>query len=89
LVFRTTGAETKSTFPGILALDTLVTLTDILVVKHTDCGGLVIRDANVKKQLLELAPRSEDKIKAMQFAEITGSVFLVHIGHSEILTICD
>lgn len=86
-MFRTTGADTKSILPGILALDNLVGLTDILVVKHTDCGGLTVRDANVKKQLLELAPGSADKIAAMKFAEITGLVALIDIRFWKKLTI--
>ncbi|KEF55375.1 uncharacterized protein A1O9_08125 [Exophiala aquamarina CBS 119918] len=69
---RTTGADVRSVLPNILALDYLVGLTDILVVKHTDCGGLQIRDANVREQLIDLAPGSKAEIEAMKFAEITG-----------------
>lgn len=44
------------------------------MVKHTDCGGLSIRDANVKAGLHHLAPHAAKDIEAMEFGEITTTL---------------
>jgi carbonic anhydrase len=50
----------------------LVSFKQILVVKHTDCGALQIRDANVRAGLRKLAPHAAGEIEEMKFGEITG-----------------
>ena len=72
VVLRTAGADVKSVFPSILSIDSLVGFTDILVVKHTDCGALSFRDAKIKQGLATLAPNSEAEINSLKFGEITG-----------------
>ena len=48
LIVHNAAANAKAALPTILGVDTLVNFTEILVVKHTDCGGLSIGDAHMK-----------------------------------------
>lgn len=57
-----------------MGIDSLVKFTDILVVKHTDCGATILRDAKIKEGLASLAPNSKAEIDVMKFGEITGLV---------------
>ncbi|KAJ9614068.1 hypothetical protein H2200_002204 [Cladophialophora chaetospira] len=74
LVIRNLGGYAENALPTILGADTFVHFTEILVVKHTDCGGLIIRNANVKDGLKKLAPHSHEAIEDMRFGEITTSL---------------
>ena len=58
--------------PDILALDTLVGIHEIMVVKHTDCGSLAFTEKGVKDILKQRAPMREQDINEMDFGSIAG-----------------
>jgi carbonic anhydrase len=74
LIVRNAGGNAEAALATIIGVDTLVAFKDILVVKHTDCGGLQIRDDSVKEGLHKLAPHAAKEIDAMKFGEITMSL---------------
>ncbi len=74
IVLRTPGGSAVSALSGLLALDTLIGITDIIVVKHTDCGATMFRDDNVKQKLKERAPDRVAEIDDMNFYMITTSL---------------
>ena len=58
--------------PNVLALDTLVGLHEIMVVKHTDCGSLAYTAEGVKGVLNQRAPGKKDEIEKMELGSIAG-----------------
>lgn len=74
IVIRNPGGDTISALPGLLALDALVILSDIIVVKHTDCGATVYRDDAIRDDLKKRAPERAAEIDGMSFGNITGSL---------------
>lgn len=74
VVLRTAAADVQSVLPSILGIDSLARFTDILIVKHTNCGGLILRDAKIKEGLLEFAPHSTAEVQNLKFPEILGLV---------------
>ncbi|ETN41190.1 uncharacterized protein HMPREF1541_03125 [Cyphellophora europaea CBS 101466] len=51
IVLRNAGGSPRKALPDILAIDTLVHFTDLLVVRHTDCGSLIFRDNDIRAEL--------------------------------------
>ena len=58
----------------IVALDTLVTVSDIVVVEHTDCGTTMFKDQGVRDVLKERVPEHEKEIGEMVFGERNGTI---------------
>lgn len=57
--------------PGLIAIDILVGLQEIMIINHTDCGALLVRDATIKEKLRKRAPEAVKAINEMSFGEIT------------------
>lgn len=72
IVIRNAGGNVQMALPNVLALDTLVGLHEIMVVKHTDCGSLTYTEEGVKGVLKERAPGKKDEIEKMEIGSIAG-----------------
>ena len=72
IVIRNVGGNIAMALPNILALDTLVGINEIMVVKHTDCGSLAFTNASVKDVLKERVPIKREEIEEMEFGSIAG-----------------
>jgi len=72
VVIRNAGGHVKSELTSILALDHLLTLKDILVIHHTDCGTLYFTDDEAKKDIKQRLPQSlSSAVDKMEFGTIT------------------
>jgi carbonic anhydrase len=58
--------------PNILALDAMLEIKEIMVVKHTDCGSQKYTTEGVKTILKERAPAEDDAIGRMNLGSIAG-----------------
>ncbi|KAF2489009.1 carbonic anhydrase [Lophium mytilinum] len=74
IIFRNPGGSTASALPGLLAIDNLVTLEDIIVVKHTDCGATIFRDDTIRETIKQRVPDHATEVDAMSFGNITTSL---------------
>jgi carbonic anhydrase len=72
VVFRNAGGNIQMALPNILAIDALIGLNEIMVIKHTDCGTLAYTDKGVKGALKERAPGLEKEIDEMEIGSIAG-----------------
>jgi carbonic anhydrase len=72
LVIRNAGGNPQMALPNILALDALVDIHEIMVVKHTDCGSLVFTEKGVKGVLKQRPPMRELEIDEMDIGSIAG-----------------
>lgn len=66
LTLRNAGGNLAMALPNILALDHLVGISEIMVVKHTDCGTLAYTEEGVKGELVERAPGCKHEIEGME-----------------------
>jgi carbonic anhydrase len=72
IVIRNAGGNLQMALPNILALDTLLSFHEIMVVKHTDCGSLLYTNEGVKGVLMERVPGKKDEIENMEMGSIAG-----------------
>lgn len=74
---RTAGGSIAPAVAGMLAIDSLAPLTDVVVMRHTDCGTGWWTDEGVKKVLRERSGgkgtgRMGEKVEEMDFCESHG-----------------
>ncbi|RMZ89955.1 hypothetical protein DV736_g2813, partial [Chaetothyriales sp. CBS 134916] len=71
VVVRVQGADWVTAMPAVLSIDHLINFNNVILLKHTDCGSTVFRDANIKRKLKERAAKDVDHgvIDAMTFGE--------------------
>lgn len=72
ITIRNAGGDIQNAMPSILAIDSLVKFTDLVLVKHTDCGSLVFRDEKIKKGLYAregLTAEHKEEIGRYRFGE--------------------
>ena len=72
ITIRNAGGNIEMAIPNVLALDTLVGLEEIMVIKHTDCGSLAYTTKGVKDVLNERAPGKKNEIEKMELGSISG-----------------
>lgn len=72
IVLRNPGGNLEIGLPSVLAFDVLFGLSEIIVVKHTDCGTQKYTTEGVKSVLRERAPSEEEEIQAINFGSIAG-----------------
>jgi carbonic anhydrase len=72
ITIRNAGGNVQMALPNVLALDALVRLDEIMVVKHTDCGSLAYTTEGVNNVLRERAPGKKDQIEKMELGSIAG-----------------
>lgn len=72
IVFRNAGGNIQTALPSILAVDALIGIDEVLVIKHTDCGSLAYTEKGVKDALKERAPGREKEIDEMELGSIAG-----------------
>ncbi len=72
-VVRVQGGDFVTALPAILAIDNLLNFSHCIMLKHTDCGSLVFRDATIKAQLKDRAKgkEAEAEVDGMRFGENT------------------
>ena len=75
---RTAGGSIAPALAGMLAIDSLAPLTDVVVMRHTDCGTGWWSDEGVKKVLMERSGgkgvgRLREAVEKMDFCESHGS----------------
>ena len=71
---RTAGGDFQTALPAVLAIDSVINFNHAIVLKHTDCGSLVFRDANIKAQLKDRVGGSGKDVDAMRFGENTAGM---------------
>ena len=80
LVIRVGGGNIQPALPTLLALDTEIGITDVMVMRHTDCGTRRWTDDKVRKALRErsdgqdLVGRRGEKLEDMNFCESVGDM---------------
>lgn len=72
VVFRNAGGNIQMALPNILAIDALIGIKEVMVVKHTDCGSLAYTENGVKGVLKERAPGLDKEIDGMELGSIAG-----------------
>lgn len=72
VVVRCVGADVKEILPTLVVIDMLAGLKEIMIIDHTNCGGLMYRDDDVKAMLKARAPDLSNDIDNMTFGAITG-----------------
>jgi carbonic anhydrase len=70
LVARNVCGHVGPALSSILALDSVLTLSEVMVVHHTDCGALLFTDDTVKAGLKARAPENQE-IDGLSFGAIT------------------
>ncbi|KAK5701514.1 hypothetical protein LTR97_004329 [Elasticomyces elasticus] len=72
VTIRNAGGNINMALPTVLAIDCLLGLKEIMVVKHTDCGTLAYTDEGVKTVLAERAPSAKKEIEELYVGSIAG-----------------
>lgn len=78
IVMRTVGGSIEPALAGMLAIDSVGPLTDIVIMRHTDCGTAKWTDEGVKKVLIdrcgddEVVGRRGENLVAAGFGESVG-----------------
>jgi carbonic anhydrase len=72
IVFRNAGGNIQMALPNILAVDALIGINEVMVIKHTDCGSLTYTETGVKDALKERAPGRDKEIEEMEIGSIAG-----------------
>ena len=70
IIIRNAGGHVKNAINDILALDSFVGITDILVIHHTDCGTLHFKDPVIREELKARFPKKKSEIDGMVFGSI-------------------
>lgn len=73
IIVRNAGGSPKKALVDILAIDTLVSFTDILIVRHTDCGTTVFRDDSIKQVL-------RDRVAGIGREDLDGHLDQMNFG---------
>lgn len=74
MVFRSGGAKAQNVLESLIAVDSLLGFEYVMVIQHTDCGGLRIKPDAIKQSLKQLAPGHVDEVDKMIFRNIPGYV---------------
>jgi len=70
IIFRNAGGHVRPVINDILALDSFLGITDILVIHHTDCGTTHFKDAVIREELKARLPEKKSEIDGMVFGGI-------------------
>ncbi|TGJ75888.1 hypothetical protein E0Z10_g10945 [Xylaria hypoxylon] len=62
LVVRTASGTPARNLNDIVALDNLTTLTELIVIKHTDCGALHMTDEQIREHVRTHNPDIDDQV---------------------------
>jgi len=68
------GGRVFDAIRSVVLLQNLATPGAIVVIHHTDCGVTHTSDAEIRKELKELAPQESSSIETMKFGEIKNSI---------------
>lgn len=63
------GHVNHNVLKDIVALDSLVGITDVIVIHHTDCGALMLKDENIKAHIMKT--HDSEEVFSMRFQGIT------------------
>ncbi|OQV02157.1 hypothetical protein CLAIMM_07397 [Cladophialophora immunda] len=74
VVCRVAGGNAQHAVNSLLAIDTILNFTDVIIVQHTNCGATMYKDDAVKEELLKRAPGLEAEINSTEFYAIKGSL---------------
>lgn len=78
IVIRIAGGSIEPALASILAIDSIAPLTDVIIMRHTDCGTAYWTDEGVRKALRERANgekmvgRRGEAVSSMAFCESEG-----------------
>ncbi|KAG0645351.1 hypothetical protein D0Z07_9031 [Hyphodiscus hymeniophilus] len=70
IIFRNVGGHVTPCINDLLALDVFLTLTDILIIHHTDCGTTHFRDPAIRAGLTARLPERAGEIESMDFGAV-------------------
>ncbi|KAH8911507.1 carbonic anhydrase [Coniochaeta sp. PMI_546] len=68
------GGRAVDAIRTISVLQTIGNPRTILVLHHTDCGLTHFHDADIKDELIKIAPQEKDTINTSKYGEIVGSI---------------
>lgn len=80
LVIRTAGGNVQPALSSMLAIDSLFGFTDVIVMRHTDCGTTSWTDEKIRDLLEErsggrgMEGRRGEKLQDMGFCESVGDM---------------
>lgn len=82
IVMRTAGGSIEPALAGLLAIDSLAPLTDVIIMRHTDCGTAKWTDEGVRNALAErsggaaagIVGRRGEEVQNMAFCESRGNL---------------
>ncbi|KAI0394948.1 carbonic anhydrase [Xylariaceae sp. FL0594] len=74
VLVRTASGTPARNILDIVAMDKLVGLSEVIVVKHTDCGALHTTDAEIRKHMIEHNPDLAGKVDDVAFQATTDIV---------------
>ncbi|OQV04549.1 hypothetical protein CLAIMM_09409 [Cladophialophora immunda] len=78
IVHRSAAGNVRGAIEDIIALDVLVGLEEIMVIHHTDCGGLRYTNESMRREIISrIGPDHADVINAMDFLPIAEYVPIV------------
>jgi len=69
IIVRNVCGHVAPALSDIVALDSLLGLTDIIIIHHTDCGALMMKDENIRSYIKKELPEVKD-VDSMSFSGI-------------------
>jgi len=69
IICRNVCGHVAPALSDIVALDSLIGLTDIIIIHHTDCGSLMMKDENIRNYIKTELPDVKD-VDSMKFGGI-------------------
>ncbi|KPI35785.1 uncharacterized protein AB675_11177 [Cyphellophora attinorum] len=71
IVMRNAGGSARRALVDLLAVDSLVSFTDVFIIRHTDCGTTHFTDASIKRGIRDQLADEHDKLEleAIEFGD--------------------
>jgi len=69
LIFRNVCGHVAPALLDIVSLDSLLKFEEILIIHHTDCGSLMIKDENIRDYIKQELPEVKD-VDSLKFGGI-------------------
>ncbi|KUJ10137.1 carbonic anhydrase [Mollisia scopiformis] len=66
VIIRNVCGHVAPALNDIVSLDSLVNFTDVIIVHHTDCGSLMMKNENVRNYIKKELPEAKD-VDSMKF----------------------
>lgn len=81
IVMRTPGGSVDPALPCLLAIDSVAPITDVIIMRHTDCGTAYWTDDSVLKVLKERSGVTPEAMVGMRGEKVADMTFCGSEGH--------